>query len=238
MNCKLLRTIKSSYQVNETSWYTVKCTLQTHLCHNTKVSGFAPGPGEAGMLPLFFFSHKQYNLSPLWVIIYQHLFTEFWLWSFSIHLVWSQPTIKMNLAGFGIWQDFSEGCTYISTGKPVYCILLGQTAADPLIAEPTWKILHTISIYNNHRINNLLLRLATLLKSKDMLWGLIFNSKSIRFFKALIFWIFQCDGYSGALWIRCKDCITAQRGQYKPSISLAATKGPISSSWHRRLQPS
>lgn len=36
-----------------------------------------------------------------------------------------------------IWQDFSEGCTYISMGKPVYCILLGQTAADPLIAEPT-----------------------------------------------------------------------------------------------------
>lgn len=100
-NCKLLRIIKSCYQVNEASWYTIKCTLQTHLCHNTNVAGCAPGPGEAGMLPQVFFFHKQYILSPLWIIVYQCLFPELWLWSLSIHLAWSHPTIKMNVTSFG-----------------------------------------------------------------------------------------------------------------------------------------
>lgn len=135
-----------------------------------------------------------------------------------------------------IWQDFSEGCTCISMGKQVNCILLGQTAADSLIAEPPQMTLCTISIYNYPRIYGL--RLATLLKSKDTLWELVFNTKCIRIFKALNFWIFQHDGYSGVLWIRYKDTIMVQRNQYKPIISLAATKGPISSSWHRGLQPS
>lgn len=236
MNCKLLRTIKSSYQVNETSWYTIKCTLQTHLCHNTRASGFAPGPGEAGMLPHFFFFPQ--TIQPVTSLSHNRSAPFYRVLTVVFQYSFGMVTAHYKDECYLIWQDFSEGCTYISMGKPVYCILLGQTAADPLIAEPTWTILHTISIYNHHRINNLLLRLATLLKSKDILWGLIFNTKCIRFFKALIFWIFQCDGYSGALWIRCKECITAQRGQYKPSISLATTKGPISSSWHRRLQPS
>lgn len=38
--------------------------------------------------------------------------------------------------------------------------------------------------------------------------------------------------------IRYKDTIMAQRSQYKPIISLAATKGPISSSWRRAVLPS
>lgn len=100
INCKLLRMIKSCYQVNETGWYTIKCTLQTHLCHNNDVPGCAPGPGEAGKLPEVFFFHKQYILSSLWFIIYQWLFQRS-DWSPSIWLVWSQPIVKMNFTSFG-----------------------------------------------------------------------------------------------------------------------------------------
>lgn len=142
INCRLLRMIKSCYQVSETSWYTIKCTLQTHLCHNISVDGCVPGPEEAGMLPQVFSFHKQYILSPLWNTIYQCLFSELWLWSLNMHLVRSQPNIKMNVTSFG-----RERCTYISMGKPVNCILLGQTAEDPLIAEPIRMVLCTIFIY-------------------------------------------------------------------------------------------
>lgn len=101
INCKLFRMIKSCYQVSETGWYTIKCTLQTHLCHNNDVPGCAPGPGEAGNLPHIFFFHKQYILTFLWIIIYQCLSSGIWLWSLCICLVWSQLIVKMNFTSFG-----------------------------------------------------------------------------------------------------------------------------------------
>lgn len=198
IKCKLLRMIKSCYQVNETSWYTIKCTLQTHLCHNTSVAGCAPEPGEAGMLPQVGFFPQ--TIRP--VTSLNHNISVSFFTALTVILKYSLGTVTAHYKDeyYFIWQDFSEGCTYISMGKPVNCILLGQTAADPLITESTRKILCTISIHHHCRIYKL--RLATLLKSKDTLWGLIFNTKCIRIFKALIFWIFQHDEYSGVLWIR------------------------------------
>lgn len=165
INCRLLRMIKSCYQVNETSWYTIKCTLQTHLCHNINVAGCAPGPEEAGMLPQVFSFHKQYILSPLWNTICQCLFFR----ALTVILKYSVSTVTAHYKDecYLIWQDYSEGCIYISMWKPVNCILLGQTAADPLIAEPIWMILCTISICIHCRMYKL--RPAILVKSKDRL---------------------------------------------------------------------
>lgn len=117
INCKLLRMIKSCYQVNETSWYTIKCTLHTHLCHNNDVPGCAPGPGEAGKLPQDFFFLKQYIVPSLWFIIYQCLFSEILLWSLSICLVWSQPIVKINFISFG--RISMEGVCVFLWGKEV-----------------------------------------------------------------------------------------------------------------------
>lgn len=117
INCKFLRMIKSCYQVNEKGWYTIKCTLQTHLCHNNDVPGCAPAPGEAGKLPQVFFFHKQYILSSLCFIIYQWFFLGIWLWSLSICLVWSQPTVEMNFTSFG--RISMKGICVFLSGKEV-----------------------------------------------------------------------------------------------------------------------
>lgn len=125
INCKFLRMIKSCYQVSEKGWYTIKCTLQTHLCHNNDVPGCAPAPGEVGKLPQVFFFHKQYILSSLCFIIYQWVF-------FRDLTVISKYLFGMISAHCGdefylIWKDFHEGHMCISMGKGGNCILLDSS---------------------------------------------------------------------------------------------------------------
>lgn len=85
-----------------------------------------------GMLPLLLFQQIMYPVTAL----YHNLSVSFRALTVTFKYSHGMVAAHYKDVCYLIWQDFSEGCTYISMGKQANCILLGQTAADPLIAEP------------------------------------------------------------------------------------------------------